>query len=90
MANGLYVHSEIGPLKKVLLHRPGKELLNLTPDDLSRLFKIPPHTIERWERGELTPPAWVEQLIRRRMEIERQNTRQKGNSRRAATDTKRR
>ena len=29
MANGLYVHSEIGPLKKVLLHRPGKELLNL-------------------------------------------------------------
>ena len=38
MANGLYVHSEIGPLKKVLLHRPGKELLNLTPDDLSRLL----------------------------------------------------
>ena len=61
-----------------------------SPDDLSRLFKIPPHTIERWERGELTPPVWVEQLIRRRMEIERQNTRQKGNSRRAATDTKRR
>ena len=38
MANGLYVHSEIGPLKKVLLHRPGEELLNLTPDDLSRLL----------------------------------------------------
>ena len=38
MANGLYVHSEIGPLKKVCLHRPGEELLNLTPDDLERLL----------------------------------------------------
>ncbi|MCQ5092252.1 arginine deiminase [Slackia exigua] len=38
MANGLYVHSEIGRLKKVLLHRPGEELLNLTPDDLERLL----------------------------------------------------
>ena len=35
---GLYVHSEIGPLKKVLLHRPGEELLNLAPDDLERLL----------------------------------------------------
>ncbi len=25
-------------LKKVLLHRPGNELLNLTPDSLSRLL----------------------------------------------------
>ena len=32
------VKSEIGPLKKVLLHRPGNELLNLTPDTLSRLL----------------------------------------------------
>lgn len=38
MALGLNVHSEIGPLKKVLLHRPGEELLNLAPDDLSRLL----------------------------------------------------
>ena len=38
MANGLCVHSEIGPLKKVCLHRPGEELLNLTPDDLDRLL----------------------------------------------------
>ncbi len=38
MANGLYVHSEIGALKKVCLHRPGEELLNLTPDDLERLL----------------------------------------------------
>ncbi len=35
---GLYVHSEIGPLKKILLHRPGEELLNLAPDDLGRLL----------------------------------------------------
>ena len=38
MANGLYVHSEIGPLKQVLLHRPGEELLNLPPDELGRLL----------------------------------------------------
>lgn len=35
---GIHVTSEIGKLKKVLLHRPGKELLNLTPDSLSRLL----------------------------------------------------
>ncbi|SHG94126.1 arginine deiminase [Anaerosphaera aminiphila DSM 21120] len=32
------VTSEIKPLKKVLLHRPGRELLNLTPDTLERLL----------------------------------------------------
>ncbi len=32
------VRSEIGALKKVLLHRPGNELLNLTPDNLTRLL----------------------------------------------------
>ncbi|PXV93652.1 arginine deiminase [Lachnotalea glycerini] len=32
------VKSEIAPLKKVLLHRPGKELENLTPDTLERLL----------------------------------------------------
>lgn len=32
------VKSEIGTLKKVLLHKPGRELLNLTPDTLERLL----------------------------------------------------
>ena len=32
------VKSEIKPLKRVLLHRPGNELLNLTPDSLERLL----------------------------------------------------
>ncbi|MBE0700654.1 MAG: arginine deiminase [Acholeplasmataceae bacterium] len=32
------VHSEIGKLKTVLLHRPGKELENLTPDLLEKLL----------------------------------------------------
>ena len=32
------VRSEIGALKKVLLHRPGNELLNLTLDNLTRLL----------------------------------------------------
>jgi arginine deiminase len=36
--NVINVKSEIGTLKKVLLHRPGNELLNLTPDTLSRLL----------------------------------------------------
>ena len=35
---GLNVKSEIKPLKKVLLHRPGKELLNLTPNTLEELL----------------------------------------------------
>ncbi|MBQ1505148.1 MAG: arginine deiminase [Erysipelotrichales bacterium] len=35
---GINVRSEIKPLKKVLLHRPGKELLNLTPDRLPELL----------------------------------------------------
>ena len=34
----IHVTSEIGKLKKVLLHRPGNELLNLTPDTLARLL----------------------------------------------------
>lgn len=36
--SNIHVTSEIGTLKKVLLHRPGKELLNLTPDTLERLL----------------------------------------------------
>ena len=31
---GVNVKSEIGNLKKVILHRPGDELLNLTPNTL--------------------------------------------------------
>ncbi|MDO4794243.1 MAG: arginine deiminase family protein, partial [Filifactor alocis] len=34
----LNVYSEIGRLKTVLLHRPGKEIENLTPDLLDRLL----------------------------------------------------
>ena len=32
------VRNEVGKLSKILLHRPGKELLNLTPDSLSKLL----------------------------------------------------
>lgn len=35
---GVQVRSEIGPLRKVLLHRPGEELLNLTPNTLEELL----------------------------------------------------
>ena len=34
----IHVFSEIGKLKKVMLHRPGKELENLQPDYLERLL----------------------------------------------------
>lgn len=34
----IHITSEIKPLKEVLVHRPGKELLNLTPDTLGRLL----------------------------------------------------
>lgn len=36
--NAIHVTSEIAPLRKVLLHRPGNELLNLTPASLGRLL----------------------------------------------------
>ena len=36
--DAINIKSEIAPLKKVLLHRPGNELLNLTPDSLERLL----------------------------------------------------
>ena len=35
---GICVHNEIGQLRKVLLHRPGRELLSLTPDRLGELL----------------------------------------------------
>ena len=38
MTKGLHVPSEIGVLKKVCLHRPGEELLNLPPFELERLL----------------------------------------------------
>lgn len=36
--NNINVYSEIGPLKRVLLHRPGGELENLMPEHLDRLL----------------------------------------------------
>ena len=36
--SGIHVTSEIGKLKKVCLHRPGDELLNLPPFELERLL----------------------------------------------------
>ena len=35
---GIHVYNEIGELKRVLLHRPGDEFLNLTPNTLERLL----------------------------------------------------
>ena len=38
MKNAICNFSEIAPLKKVLIHRPGEEFLNLTPNTLERLL----------------------------------------------------
>lgn len=38
MATGVHITSEIGRLKKVLLHRPDRELENLTPEHMGRLL----------------------------------------------------
>lgn len=38
MSNAIHVFSEIGPLRRVMLHRPGEELLNLMPEHLERLL----------------------------------------------------
>lgn len=38
MKDVINVRSEIAPLKTVLLHRPGREFLNLTPNTLQRLL----------------------------------------------------
>ena len=51
MRKKINVTSEIKPLKKVLLHRPGNELLNLTPDTLEELL-----TIVRNEKGRIEAP----------------------------------
>ena len=38
MNNGINVNSEIGKLKSVLLHRPGAEVENITPDTMHQLL----------------------------------------------------
>ena len=38
MQSAIQIRSEIGPLKRVLLHRPGRELENLMPEYIERLL----------------------------------------------------
>ena len=35
----------------------------LTPAEISNMFKIPYNVVQKWEKGELKPPAWAEQQI---------------------------
>ena len=35
----------------------------LSPADISSMFKIPYGIVQKWERGELKPPAWAENQI---------------------------
>lgn len=35
----------------------------LSPAEISNMFKIPYRIVQKWESGELKPPAWAEQQI---------------------------
>ena len=53
------VYSEIGPLKKVILKRPGKELLNLEPDMLEELlFDEIPYLAQAQEEPDACAPVF--------------------------------
>ena len=38
MSKGLNVHSEIGKLKKVVLHRPGRDLVNVKAEEFEDVW----------------------------------------------------
>lgn len=38
MASGIHLYSEVGRLERVMLHRPGRELENLTPVNMQKLL----------------------------------------------------
>jgi len=62
----LHINSEIGPLKSVLLHRPGKELEGLTPDYLERLLF---DDIPYLEKAQAEHDAFAEVLRNRGIEV---------------------
>ncbi len=76
----IHVKSEIGTLKKVLLHRPGEEIENLTPDLLERLLfdDIPYLRVAREEhdrfaeilREEGVEVVYIEDLISETLETD--------------------
>lgn len=47
----------------------------LTPADISAMFKIPYRTVQKWEKGELVPPAWAEAQIVNRLQEKQKNDR---------------
>ncbi|GAA6238149.1 MAG: hypothetical protein SPLM_02710 [Spiroplasma phoeniceum] len=51
---GINVYSEIGNLKTVLLHRPGDELDNLSPDLLERLLFDDTPDLEQLHKKNMT------------------------------------
>ena len=71
--SGIHVTSEIGKLKRVCLHRPGEELLNLPPFELERLLfdDVPFLEVAQQEhdtfaelmRGEGVEILYIEKLV---------------------------
>lgn len=60
------IYSEIGTLKKVMLHRPGRELLNLTPSTMQRLLF---DDIPDMSKAALEHDAFADILRRRGVEV---------------------
>ena len=54
MTDLIHVYSEIGKLKTVMLHRPGKELENLSPDILMKNARKSPYFNAGMDRAKLT------------------------------------
>ena len=56
----IQVRSEILPLKRVLLHRPGLELEHLVPDTLERKLSMTvlPRCLHKIMSRSFTSPSW--------------------------------
>lgn len=66
MGAAMHVTSEVGRLRKVFLHRPGNELLNLTPSSLGRLLF---DDIPYLEAAQREHDAFAEALRERGVEV---------------------
>lgn len=48
-----------------------REALGISRAEFSRRYNIPIRTLEEWEAGRRTPPAWVPELLQRLIDAEK-------------------
>ncbi len=85
----IHVKSEIGKLKKVMLHRPGQELEHLVPEDLERLLfddipylktaKIEHDMFAEIMRGQGVEVVYLEDMTAEVLKIQRKRSSLSGN-----------